>query len=813
MKKLLYGAAALAGLLFVSCNKEVVNPEAAAPAKNQVVLTVQASLDEATRTSYANEKTFSWVAGDAVRVRLYDSSKAEYSWETFTTEEGGATATFSATVDEGLELTGMAFYTFADLEDTDDYGDPNAYLPHEINLAELEDPLSVVPLLAVPGDDPSKLQFRTATGVLKISLVNVPDNVSSIAVAADENDALAGYFILGSEDTCLSQENVDSDYCTNQVDIVPVVENGSATVYVPVPVGTLSAGLAVKFYANGALLGKKETVKDVPVERNQLIVFPAIDVAEILSAPVEPFDVPVLWDFETEIEGWTFVDADGDGYNWQQRTAKTVSGSYALISESYNNDAQSALTPDNWAFTPPVLLTQGNYLSFWVRGQDASYANETYAVYIAKGSPEGETTVLVPESTFPNGEYVELASDGYYQHCVVQIPAEFDNEVVCIGFRHFNCTDMFWLDIDDVSITEENPYTPPTATYEDYLGEWAAGTKVYTISQKVAGESYSIEGIIGQEYPVEAVFENHHLVLYEQVVNTDGENELILQGSNGYVPSYPTTSKAIFSALYDEEQNAIAVTPTGDFVMFIWMNYASQTYVSYGAYGSLPEELVPYVPVEDPNTYIYLDDFENGFDAWTLFDVDGDGYNWYTGSFSGNDPHSGSYGFISRSWYSSALTPDNYAFTPAIQITANNYLSFWVTANQDYCEEHYAVYITTDAPTADNLGACAVLIEEREYPEGTPAESLSNGFQHFIVPIPATYEGQTVYIGFRHFNCSDCDYLMLDDVAVIEGEPVLLGAPAAAPAKAPKVQDNFAHRALPAGMRTLVVPSEGRRVR
>ncbi len=45
------------------------------------------------------------------------------------------------------------------------------------------------------------------------------------------------------------------------------------------------------------------------------VVMPAT-VHAISEEELEYADTLVLWDFEEGVEGWTFVDADGDGYNW-----------------------------------------------------------------------------------------------------------------------------------------------------------------------------------------------------------------------------------------------------------------------------------------------------------------------------------------------------------------------------------------------------------------------------------------------------------------------------------------------------------------
>ena len=66
--------------------------------------------------------------------------------------------------------------------------------------------------------------------------------------------------------------------------------------------------------------------------------------------------------------------------------------------------------------------------------------------------------------------------------------------------------------------------------------------------------------------------------------------------------------------------------------------------------------------------------------------------------------------------------------------------------------------------------------------------------------IPAEFEGKAVYIGFRHFNCTDMFWLNLDDVAISEGNPLggAKSAPAIRKAAAPKTQNRFRKEGAPA---------------
>ena len=96
-------------------------------------------------------------------------------------------------------------------------------------------------------------------------------------------------------------------------------------------------------------------------------------------------------DFENGLpEGWTTIDADGDGYNWVAGSAcdgiYLDGGSLAgsghnssqdlMTSGSFSNVSGTALTPDNWLVTPQITLpetTNPINLKFYAMGQDASW--------------------------------------------------------------------------------------------------------------------------------------------------------------------------------------------------------------------------------------------------------------------------------------------------------------------------------------------------------------------------------------------------------------------------------------------------------
>ena len=155
------------------------------------------------------------------------------------------------------------------------------------------------------------------------------------------------------------------------------------------------------------------------------------------------------YDFEDGMpEGWTTIDNDGDGRTWKLWTANGVkeglwhSGTYCMMSESYNPDEENGgLDPDNWLVTPQ--FERGGSLSFWMRSAVADYP-DNFAVYLSTtGSSVDDFAIELQPETTAEGEYVNYTIDlsaysgkGY------------------VAFRHYNSSDMYYLLLDDVTLTE-----------------------------------------------------------------------------------------------------------------------------------------------------------------------------------------------------------------------------------------------------------------------------------------------------------------------------------------------------------------------
>jgi len=162
--------------------------------------------------------------------------------------------------------------------------------------------------------------------------------------------------------------------------------------------------------------------------------------------------VPVLTEgFEgTSIPtGWTTIDADNDGYGWEHSSVQESLTGYnsngSVVSYSYDNDSNEALTPDNWLISPSVSLSGTSSLSFWFVVA-SSYPGDHYGVYVSTTSATDTSAfTLVYEMT-------PTSANGYWTQQTIDLTSYAGNTVY-IAFRHFNCTDMFLIALDDITVS------------------------------------------------------------------------------------------------------------------------------------------------------------------------------------------------------------------------------------------------------------------------------------------------------------------------------------------------------------------------
>ena len=447
------------------------------------------------------------------------------------------------------------------------------------------------------------------------------------------------------------------------------------------------------------------------------------------------------YDFEDgTTQGWTAIDADGDGFNWGLHAPDATytndvghnESSYYFNSASYDNETSTALTPNNFLVSPQVTL--GGTISFWAQAQDPNYAAEHFGVAVSTTSatnPSAFTTIqewtMTAKSTGVPGNHMTRSgsrtTNTWYQF-TADLSAYSGQGYVAI--RHFNCTDMFILNVDDITIT--------------------SGGSGGQTGQTVTGQFNEGQTCILTAIP----FTGYHFVNWTE---------------NGTVVS----TNAVYS-----------FTVTGNRTLYAnFSNDAGQTYTIT----AMPDPVEGgYVTIayRGDRTVVFSDDFETGIGNWTTIDADGDGYTWY--DLIDNNPnnipgHNGSVGFAtSASYQSAALTPDNYLVSP--QVALNGTFSFWACGQDaSWAAEHFGVAIsTTNATSASAFTTIQEWTLSAKSGSGVLTSDTRDGmtrdqgnWYQFTVDL-SSYAGQMGYIAIRHFDVTDMFRINVDDVELITND-------------------------------------------
>lgn len=173
------------------------------------------------------------------------------------------------------------------------------------------------------------------------------------------------------------------------------------------------------------------------------------------------------------------------------------------------------------------------------------------------------------------------------------------------------------------------------------------------------------------------------------------------------------------------------------------------------------------LPAKAQITEIMTQNFEGTFPptGWSVADRDGDTFTWYQRT----DSQTNNKMAASKSWDTNALTPNNYLITGPINLTgftsANTLtLKYYIAASGGtYFAEHYKLVVSETGNTITDFDAGQILKEETL----TSIESNWNWSQRQIDLV--NYVGKTIYLAWVHYDCTDNDALLLDNVSVYEG--------------------------------------------
>lgn len=421
--------------------------------------------------------------------------------------------------------------------------------------------------------------------------------------------------------------------------------------------------------------------------------------------------VAMMLPMSAQITTFPWEENFSDGSDWTFATydectqGVAVNANYGCVLFSYNDETCSA---NQWAISPALTLpaTATDFvLTWWI------YTLEYYGV-----QSHYEVRIATSNSTDTNDFTVTLLDEESATETFVKRTAnlgDYAGQTIRIAFHCITDPDGDATLLDDVRVG--SPAAPLVAI---------AGPEFALAGESVTFNAASDETDVTYTWYIDGVAQNTTANTLTTSFDEAGTYEVSVTATNNNGTS-------------DPESITVTVTAcTSTVTEFPWN-----------------------------------EGFEYGVGCWTTIDNDLDGYNWLstlteTDFTATNFVNSGSSAALSHSYQNKdsegtaiyqALNPDNWMISPAISLPTGSYKLSWYSscANPQYGEEKYAVYIATGNTVNDFLNNGTKLFED----------ITSTTWEMQIANISA-YAGQTVYVAFRHFDCTDQFVLGIDDVAI-----------------------------------------------
>lgn len=221
----------------------------------------------------------------------------------------------------------------------------------------------------------------------------------------------------------------------------------------------------------------------------------------------ENFNDSLSWSTTFPQSGWTLIDSDGDTYNWYYSFYSDDQDGY-MMSKSYDSQA-GALTPNNWMIPPAFDLTtvESNAtvkfkFTTCPTANGASYRLEHYGVFVSTTNTQVGSFSMLFEETFTTD-----MTNWVWLNREVDL-SNYIGQTIYIAIRHWNCTDMNSIAINDFVLEKTVPqsinqpsqsefkvYPNPTSDYINIVANNLQKVEIYNSVGQIVSTSFDANQI------------------------------------------------------------------------------------------------------------------------------------------------------------------------------------------------------------------------------------------------------------------------------------------------------------------------------
>ena len=482
-------------------------------------------------------------------------------------------------------------------------------------------------------------------------------------------------------------------------------------------------------------------------------------------------------------------------------TGTTVSKTFNVTGKFISDNVTVSLTDANGVFSvsPATIaatsISETTPVAVTVSFNSAEEGDFTGTVTLASDGAETKTVALTASASDGG-----TASDAYLDiskyATIDEAGATVSGMSTIYKYTEYLTDNCAWLTVSSYGAkqADANQNWLETSSLSGYNNTWSA-TDIFPGQTTYFGSNtaYSIYGSGNQSFyvtncsQVKAYVKGSSyssssasatLSIYECTVNANGTLSpattatSTVQGSNGVITS---------AELDDSKIYKVQLTGGGSYPDLLEVGFKTELYV--------PKPELPINVEADPSTttadiswtpgennegwnlrwrlydqesgeeeVVFSESFENGLGNWTLVNTDGDSYNWQTvdltsnfsGQFTAKD---GSYVAMSRSWISSsvgAVTPDQWLISPQIEDLGGT-LKYYIMDDGKNYQENYRIYVST---TGNSISDFVPVTDDMQSPNTTTWTEVTIDL--------SSYKGQSGYFAFRHYDCTDKDFMFID---------------------------------------------------
>ena len=328
-----------------------------------------------------------------------------------------------------------------------------------------------------------------------------------------------------------------------------------------------------------------------------------------------------------------------------------------------------------------------------------------------------------------------------------------------MAIRHFNCSDMFRLNVDDVTITmpgegEEQPWTVVENATSPYTIEGLDEDTKYEVAvQAVYADGES------QWATTTFTTLNNNPVPYDIVADLTADGANLTWKGNGedYVVRYRPVGEPMNMDVWNQVGSDVTATSEATEYSFDLSGYSGTGYVAIRHYNisDMFNLCVDDITLTDATGAVVVsEDFTSGEMPadWDNLDYDGDGNVWGLAQIS----EDGNYCAYSASFINNvgAVTPDNWLIIPNVELGGTLSFQAW-GMDSSYADEVFAVFVSTEPYTAVEEPWTEIVTND---PEATISGlDTNNAYEYQIKSIKGENESEWSELGEFALVTLDCN--------------------------------------------------------